>query len=94
MRATELAAYQDDALAHRYRQRVADIALLEKEKAPGCSGLAEAVARSYFKLLAIKDEYEVARLYRDARVYTLYEGTSQIQKLVIASLHTGLKAFT
>lgn len=39
------------------------------------------------------DEYEVARLYRDARVYTLYEGTSQIQKLVIASLHTGLKAF-
>lgn len=40
------------------------------------------------------EEYEVARLYRDARVYTLYEGTSQIQKLVIASLHTGLKAFT
>ena len=40
------------------------------------------------------EEYEVARLYRDARVYTLYEGTSQIQKLVIAGLHTGLKAFT
>lgn len=65
--ATELAAYQDDALANRYRQRVADIALLEKEKAPGCSGLAEAVARSYFKLLAIKDEYEVARLFTDGR---------------------------
>jgi butyryl-CoA dehydrogenase len=40
------------------------------------------------------EEYEVARLYRDARVYTLYEGTSQIQKLVIAGLHTGLKAFS
>ncbi len=39
------------------------------------------------------EEYEVARLYRDARVYTLYEGTSQIQKLVIGSHLTGLKAF-
>jgi butyryl-CoA dehydrogenase len=40
------------------------------------------------------EEYEVARLYRDARVYTIYEGTSQVQKLVIASLQTGLKAFS
>lgn len=39
------------------------------------------------------EEYEVARLYRDARVYTIYEGTSQVQKLVISSLQTGLKAF-
>lgn len=39
------------------------------------------------------EEYEVARLYRDARVYTIYEGTTQIQKLVIASQQTGLKAF-
>jgi len=67
LRARELAAYQDDALANRYRQRVADIAALEKEKAPGCAGFAEAVAKSYFKLLAIKDEYEVARLYTDGR---------------------------
>ena len=39
------------------------------------------------------EEYEVARLYRDARVYTIYEGTSQIQKLVIGQQQTGLKAF-
>lgn len=39
------------------------------------------------------EEYEVARLYRDARVYTIYEGTTQIQKLVIGSAQTGLKAF-
>ncbi len=39
------------------------------------------------------EEYEVARLYRDARVYTIYEGTSQVQKLVIGSYQTGLKAF-
>ena len=40
------------------------------------------------------EEYEVERLYRDARITTLYEGTSQIQKLVIASHLTGLRAFT
>ena len=39
------------------------------------------------------EEYEVARLYRDARVYTIYEGTTQVQKLVIANQQTGLKAF-
>ncbi|MCB0004917.1 MAG: acyl-CoA dehydrogenase family protein [Anaerolineales bacterium] len=39
------------------------------------------------------EEYEVARLYRDARVYTIYEGTSQVQKLVISAQQTGLKAF-
>jgi indolepyruvate ferredoxin oxidoreductase len=40
---------------------------LEKSKTPGRSGLAEAVARGYFKLLSYKDEYEVARLYTDGR---------------------------
>src|SRR5690606_783043 len=38
----------------------------EREKAAGHTGLAEAVARNWFKLLAYKDEYEVARLYAGA----------------------------
>ncbi len=64
-RAAQLTAYQDAALAERYRSKVAWIAGVEKEKTPGRSGLADAVARGYHKLLAIKDEYEVARLYTD-----------------------------
>lgn len=39
------------------------------------------------------DEYPVERYMRDARVATLYEGTSQIQKLIIGRHYTGLDAF-
>jgi len=62
-RAEQLAQYQDAALADRYRARVTQVADIERKLAPGRSGLAEAAARSYHKLLAYKDEYEVARLY-------------------------------
>ncbi|MET4661460.1 MULTISPECIES: acyl-CoA dehydrogenase family protein [Streptomyces] len=39
------------------------------------------------------DEYPAGKLLRDARVMTLYEGTSQIQKLVIGRALTGVSAF-
>ncbi|KHG64644.1 acyl-CoA dehydrogenase [Thermus sp. 2.9] len=39
------------------------------------------------------EEYEVARLYRDARILTLYEGTSEVQKLIIGAHLTGIRAF-
>jgi alkylation response protein AidB-like acyl-CoA dehydrogenase len=39
------------------------------------------------------DEYPVGKLVRDARVMTLYEGTSQIQKLLIGRSVTGVSAF-
>jgi alkylation response protein AidB-like acyl-CoA dehydrogenase len=38
------------------------------------------------------DDYPVERYYRDARVTTLYEGTSQIQKLIIGRAETGINA--
>ena len=66
-RVEHLTAYQNAAYARRYENLVRRVAETEKRKATGMSGLAEAVARYYAKLLAYKDEYEVARLYADPR---------------------------
>jgi indolepyruvate ferredoxin oxidoreductase len=60
-----LAAYQDAAYAARYRRFVEKVQAVEAARAPGKTGLADAVARYLFKLMAYKDEYEVARLYAD-----------------------------
>jgi indolepyruvate ferredoxin oxidoreductase len=60
-----LTKYQDAAYALRYEDRVRRVAAAEAAKAPGQTGLAEAAARCLFKLMAYKDEYEVARLYAD-----------------------------
>jgi len=60
-----LTNYQDAQYAQKYRQLVERVRQAELSRTKGLSGLAEAVARYYFKLLAYKDEYEVARLYAD-----------------------------
>jgi indolepyruvate ferredoxin oxidoreductase len=60
-----LTAYQSAAYASRYREFVERVSARERERAPGRERLAEAVARYFFKLLAYKDEYEVARLWTD-----------------------------
>src|SRR4030095_8183206 len=60
-----LTAYQDKAYAERYRGFVDKVATAEKDRARGRGGLAEAVAKSLYKLMAYKDEYEVGRLYSD-----------------------------
>jgi indolepyruvate ferredoxin oxidoreductase len=59
-----LTQYQDAAYARRYNDFVAKARKAEGE-VRGRTGLAEAVARNLFKLMAYKDEYEVARLYTD-----------------------------
>ncbi len=73
-----LTAYQDAAYAERYTGLVARVRTAEAAKMSGATALTEAVARYYFKLLAIKDEYEVARLYAEtdfaARVAAQFEG--------------------
>jgi indolepyruvate ferredoxin oxidoreductase len=60
-----LTDYQNAAYAARYGRLVERARQAEAEKASGLNGFANAVARYYFKLLAYKDEYEVARLYCD-----------------------------
>ena len=62
-RAAFLVEYQDAVYAGRYRTLVERVREAERARAKGMRGLAEAVARGYFKLLAYKDEYEVARLH-------------------------------
>ena len=64
-RAEFLAAYQDAAYARRYLDRVAAVRATETRATPGSTLVTEAVARNLFKLMAIKDEYEVAQLYTD-----------------------------
>ena len=64
-RETFLTAYQSARYARRYRALVEKMRNAEAIKAPGQTALSEAVARYLFKLMAYKDEYEVARLYTD-----------------------------
>ncbi|MFV8781725.1 indolepyruvate ferredoxin oxidoreductase family protein [Microbulbifer sp. SA54] len=66
-RVAHLTGYQNAALARRYRALVDRVKDAEILKVPGSDALAETVARNYAKLLAYKDEYEVARLYSDSR---------------------------
>jgi indolepyruvate ferredoxin oxidoreductase len=73
-----LTAYQNAAYAARYRALVGKVKAVEAARTPGHCELTEAVARYLFKLMAYKDEYEVARLYTDGaflkQVETEFDG--------------------
>src|SRR5712675_3261022 len=76
-RADFLAGYQDRAYAARYKALVERVRSAEAQKVGASEGkfpLTEAVARYYFKLMAYKDEYEVARLYSDPGFARKIEG--------------------
>jgi indolepyruvate ferredoxin oxidoreductase len=62
-RANFLTGYHDDAYAQRYRDRIAAVAARESALAGEPGKLTETAARQLFKLMAVKDEFEVARLY-------------------------------
>ncbi|WP_193045630.1 indolepyruvate ferredoxin oxidoreductase family protein [Mycolicibacterium baixiangningiae] len=64
-RADELTAYQDDTWATRYTQHVDDIRRSEAAAIGESTAITEAFARHLFKVMAYKDEYEVARLHLD-----------------------------
>ncbi|MFQ5959411.1 MAG: indolepyruvate ferredoxin oxidoreductase family protein, partial [Alphaproteobacteria bacterium] len=82
-RVGELTRYQNAAYAKRYAGLVSRVHAAEAEKAKGLTGLSEAVARSYFKLLAYKDEYEVARLFADGafarQIAAQFEGAYRLR---------------
>ncbi len=60
-----LTAWQDERHAQRYRALVDRVVEAERRAVPGSEALALAVARNFARLMAYKDEYEVARLYSD-----------------------------
>ncbi|HCS68748.1 MAG TPA: indolepyruvate ferredoxin oxidoreductase family protein, partial [Rhodospirillaceae bacterium] len=62
-RVADLTAYQNAAYAARYSALVDKVRHTEAALGTGATELTEAAARSFFKLMAYKDEYEVARLY-------------------------------
>ncbi|WP_255468570.1 indolepyruvate ferredoxin oxidoreductase family protein [Reyranella sp. CPCC 100927] len=82
-RVKHLTAYQDAAYAQRYTALVDKVTAAEAARTPDATGLAEAVARGYAKLLAYKDEYEVARLYTDGtflrQVHSQFEGDYKLK---------------
>ena len=62
-----------------------------------CSEMVNRVAYKAIQIhggYGFSGEYDVERFYRDARINTLYEGTTQIQQLIIGALELGIKAFT
>jgi indolepyruvate ferredoxin oxidoreductase len=61
-RSEDLTAYQDHAYARRYLDVIEQVRAAEHDRTPGSTALTEAVARYLYKLMAYKDEYEVARL--------------------------------
>ena len=76
-----LTDYQNAAYGHRYREFVEKMRAVEAQTLPGETALTEAVARYYFKLLAYKDEYEVARLFTSGAFQKQVEASFEGEKL-------------
>lgn len=72
-RTKRLTEYQNTKYANRYQQLVQKITEAEKSKTPGLSGVAHQVAINLYKLMAYKDEYEVARLHSDGKLHAAIE---------------------
>jgi indolepyruvate ferredoxin oxidoreductase len=82
IRARFLTEYQNQRYAQKYTSFIAKALEIERSR-PLVKGLAEIVARNYFKLLAYKDEYEVARLHSGAefskKIDAMFEGKYSVR---------------
>lgn len=65
IRVPDLIGWGGTRAATRYVEAIARVQAIEDERIPGSSALTEEVARGLHKLMAYKDEYEVARLHLD-----------------------------
>ena len=78
----ELRKYQSNLLAHDYLEFCHKVLVAENDVRKGSNELSIIVARAYFKLLAYKDEYEVARLHTDGEFLRSlkreFEGTTKL----------------
>ena len=96
-RAAFLAAWQNEAYAERYRAAVAAARAAEARLGRG-EAFAAAVARGAFKLMAYKDEYEVARLFADSgfrqRIDEAFEGDFTLRFHLAPPLLAGRDANT
>ena len=83
LRRSRLVDYQDAAYADRYSRLVERVREAEGRVSPGSTQLTEAVALNFYKLLAYKDEYEVARLYTsgdfERRLREQFEGDYEVR---------------
>jgi indolepyruvate ferredoxin oxidoreductase len=81
-RSAFLASYQNEAYAAQYCSFIDTVHAAEAQVS-GATALSMAVARSLFKLMAYKDEYEVARLYTDGHftsaVRAQFQGSPQLE---------------
>ena len=89
--AGELEAYQDAAYAGRFRELVARVGAAEAAAmGAGVETLTRAVAESLYKVMAIKDEYEVARLYADpafrAKLEAEFDGVDKLRVMLAPPL--------
>jgi indolepyruvate ferredoxin oxidoreductase len=78
-----LNAYQNAGYARRYFDRITRLREAEAGCTPSSTALTEAAARALFKLMAYKDEYEVARLYSETdfvrRIADQFEGDYRLR---------------
>jgi indolepyruvate ferredoxin oxidoreductase len=97
-RADFLTAYQDAAYAARFTQLVRSAEAAEARRTPGLSGFADAVSAGAFKLMAYKDEYEVARLYASPEFTTklgaAFEGAAKLRFHLAPPILTRIDART
>jgi indolepyruvate ferredoxin oxidoreductase len=85
--AADLVDYQSASYAHRFRRVVADARTAEQAVAPDATAYTAAVARNLHKLMAYKDEYEVARLLLEDAARAGYEAVGGASTTVTYHLH-------